>query len=222
MKIVAIISQKGGAGKTTIALHLAVAAERTGQTAVIIDLDPQASATSWKDSRLADTPVVVSAQATRLVTILDVAEKGGAEICIIDTAPHSESAALIASRSADLILIPCRPAILDLRAISNTIELARIAGKPVVVVLNSVPSRGTLGKEAVAAVAGYGVDVAPMQIGQRTAFMHALTIGQTAQEYEPTGKGAEEMQQLYMWTCKHVGMLKNEKETHSCHRSSRS
>lgn len=206
MKIIAIISQKGGAGKTTLALHLAVAAEKAGQTSVIIDLDPQASATNWKDSRTDDAPVVVSAQSARLTSVLDVAKKEGAEICIIDTAPHSESAALAAARASDLILIPCRPAILDLRAISSTIELAHIASKPVVVVLNSVPSRGSLSKEAANAVKGYGVEVAPIQIGQRSAFIHSLTVGQTAQEYEPTGKGANEIQQLYTWTCKQVGM----------------
>lgn len=222
MKTIAIISQKGGAGKTTLALHLAVAAERSGQTAVIVDLDPQASATSWKDSRAGDSPAVVSAQATRLAAVMEAAAKGGAAVCIIDTAPHSESAALAAARAADLILIPCRPAILDLRAISNTIELARIAGKPVAVVLNSVPPRGSLAEEAAAAVAGYAVDVAPVQIGQRAAFMHALTVGQTAQEYEPGGKGADEIQQLYMWTCKQVGMSSNEQESKPRRRASRS
>lgn len=206
MKIIAIISQKGGAGKTTLAIHLAVAAEKSGQTSVIIDLDPQASATNWKDSRINDTPVVVSAQSARLTSVLDVAKKEGAEICIIDTAPHSESAALTAARASDLILIPCRPAILDLRAISSTIELAHIAGKSVAVILNSVPSRGSLAEEAANAVKGYGVEVAPIQIGQRAAFTHSLTISQTAQEYDPTGKGADEVQQLYMWTCKQVGM----------------
>lgn len=206
MKIISIISQKGGAGKTTLALHLAVAAEKAGQTSVIIDLDPQASATNWKDGRTDDTPVVVSAQSARLASILDVARKEDAKICIIDTASHSESAALAAARASDLILIPCRPAILDLRAISCTIELARIAGKSVAVILNSVPSRGSLAEEAANAVKGYGVEVAPIQIGQRAAFTHSLTIGQTAQEYEPTGKGANEIQQLYTWTCKQVGM----------------
>lgn len=210
MKTIAIISQKGGAGKTTLALHLAVAAEQGNQTAVIIDLDPQASATSWKDSRLGDTPAVVSAQFTRLEAILDVAKKGGAQICIIDTAPHSEGAALAAARVADLILIPCRPSILDLRAITSTIDLAKIAGRNVGVVLNSLPPRGNLAEEAVAAVAGYGVDVVPVQIGQRAAFMHALTIGQTAQEYEPGGKGAMEVQQIYMWTCKQLGIPDND------------
>lgn len=207
MKTIAIISQKGGAGKTTLALHLAVAAEQNGQTAVIIDLDPQASASSWKDSRPSDTPAVVSAQVARLTAVLEAAQKGGAKMIIIDTAPHSESSALAAARVADLILIPCRPAILDLRAISATIDLARIASKSVAVVLNAVPPRGSLVEEAIAAVAGYGVDVVPVQIGQRADFMHALTIGQTAQEYKPQGKGSDEIQQLYMWTCKQVGML---------------
>jgi chromosome partitioning protein len=213
MKTIAIISQKGGAGKTTLALHLAVAAERNGQTAVIIDLDPQASATSWKDSRPGDTPAVVSVQSARLAAVLEAAKNGGARICIIDTAPHSESAALAAARAADLILIPCRPAILDLRAISSTIDLAKIAGKQVAVVLNSVPPRGSLADEAVSAVAGYGIDVAPVRIGQRAAFMYALTNGQTSQEYEPSGKGAAEVQQLYIWTCKQVGMSDNEHKT---------
>lgn len=211
MKIIAFLSQKGGAGKTTLAIHLAVAAELSGRTAVIIDLDPQSSATSWKDSRSSDTPIVISAQASRLTAVLEVAEKGGADFCIIDTAPHSESASLSAARAADLILIPCRPAILDLRAIGSTIDLSRLAGKPASVVLNSVPPRGNLAEEAVSAVVGYDAQVSPVQVVQRAAFMHALTIGQTAQEYEPGGKAADEVTQLYKWTCIQVG-LKNDQE----------
>ncbi len=206
MKIIAILSQKGGAGKTTLAIHLAVAAGLQRHEAVIIDLDPQASATSWKDSRAGDTPVVVSAQASRLATILEAARTGGADVAIIDTAPHSESASLAAARAADLILIPCRPAILDLRAISNTIDITRIAGKPAAVVLNSVPPRGSLAKDAAAAVANYGLKIASEQFTQRAAFMHALTGGQSAQEFEPKGKAAGEAKRLYAWTCKQMGM----------------
>src|SRR4051812_22811565 len=105
MKTAAVISQKGGAGKTTIAVHLAVAAERGGRSAAIIDLDPQASATTWKDLRQADTPPVVSSQPARLANVLATAAKHGAELVIIDTAPHSETAALTAARAADLIMI---------------------------------------------------------------------------------------------------------------------
>lgn len=206
MKTIAIISQKGGAGKTTLALHLAVAAEQAGRAAAVIDLDPQASATGWGDHRGKDHPAVASSQAARLDQVLSAARKAGAELAIIDTAPHSENTALAAARSADLILIPCRPAILDLRAINSTIDLAKLAGKPAVVVLNSVPPRGSLGEDADHAIEVYGIDVCPVRIGQRAVFIHALTEGMTAQEYEPAGKGAREIRHLYKWTCRQIGL----------------
>src|ERR1700690_408678 len=117
MKTVAVISQKGGAGKTTLAVNLAVAAELSNVATVLIDLDPQASAKTWHDIRARkDAPFVVSAQASRLEEVLEVSRTNGAEFVIIDTAPHSEAAALAAARAADLVLIPCRPSILDLKA----------------------------------------------------------------------------------------------------------
>ncbi|MGK7934545.1 MAG: ParA family partition ATPase [Xenococcaceae cyanobacterium] len=204
MKTIAIISQKGGAGKTTLALHLAVAAELDGQRAAVIDLDPQASAASWGDSRSEDNPAVVSAQAARLTNVLEAAQEAGAKLAVIDTAPHSESAALSAARAADLVLIPCRPAILDLRAISNTVDLVKLAGANACIVLNAVPPRGTLADEAAEAVSGYGVNLLSVRVGQRAAFIHALTAGQTAQEYEPQGKAAAESRNLYMSIRKYV------------------
>jgi chromosome partitioning protein len=206
MKTVAIVSRKGGAGKTTLAVHLAVAASIKGKEVAIVDLDPQASAAGWGDSRTADTPAVVSAQAARLPKVLETAALAGADLAIIDTAPHSETAAVAAIRAADLILIPCRPAILDLRAISDTIDLVNLAKKTATVVLNAVPPRGSLADEAVEAIASYGVTVAPIKVGQRAAFVHSLTTGLTAQEYEPEGKAAEEIQQLYKWMCKQLKM----------------
>lgn len=206
MKTIAILSQKGGAGKTTLALHLAVAAEQAGKTCVVLDLDPQASATHWKDSRQDEKPAVVSLQAARLEAVMNTAQKEGAGLILIDTAPHSESASLAAARASDLILIPCRPAILDLRAIRNTIDLARIAQKPVFVVLNSVSARGNLTQDAEEAVLSYQVKVAPVRLGQRAAFVNALTSGKAAQEYEPKSKAAEEIQQLYKWTCQQIGL----------------
>lgn len=206
MKTVAIVSRKGGAGKTTLAVHLAVAASVKGKEVAIIDLDPQASAAGWGDSRTAETPAVVSAQAARLPKVLETAANAGADLAIIDTAPHSETAALAAIRAADLILIPCRPAILDLRAISDTIDLVNLAKKTATVVLNAVPPRGSLADEAIEAIKGYGMAVAPVKVGQRAAFVHSLTTGLTAQEYEPEGKAAEEIQQLYKWMCKQLKM----------------
>ena len=85
MLTVALVSQKGGAGKTTIAINLAIASELAGRPAVIIDLDPQASSATWGDSREAEAPVVVSAQAARLAEVLATAREHGAALTLIDT-----------------------------------------------------------------------------------------------------------------------------------------
>jgi len=102
MKTIAVISQKGGAGKTTIALNLAVAAEVNDLPSVVIDLDPQASAKGWHDSREDETPIIISVQASRLDDALQVARDNGAAFTVIDTAPHSESTALAAARAASV------------------------------------------------------------------------------------------------------------------------
>jgi len=200
MYTVAILSQKGGTGKTTLTLHLAVASERAGKAAAVIDLDPQASAAGWKDSRTGETPVVVPVPSSRLPQALEAAKAGGAALTLIDTAPHATDAALAAAEAADLVLIPCRAGILDLRAIGTTARAVKLAGKPAYVVLNAMPPRApNVLADARAAVAVHGLQVAPFTIQQRAAYAHALTAGQTAQEYEPFGKAADEISQLYAW-----------------------
>jgi len=194
------LSQKGGSGKTTLTLHLAVASERAGRPAAVIDLDPQASAAGWKDSRAGETPVVVPVPPSRLQQALDAARAGGAELTLVDTAPHAAEAALAAAEAADLVLIPCRPGILDLRAIGTTARSIRLAGKPAYVVLNTIPPRApNVVADARAAVAVHGLQVAPVTLQQRAAYAHSLTAGQTAQEYDPSGKASEEVDLLYGW-----------------------
>ncbi len=204
MKTVAIISQKGGAGKTTIALHLATAAAIEGRNTAIIDLDPQASAANWSDRREAELPVVLSAHASRLTHEIKRVEEMEGELLIIDTAPHSDSAALEAAKAADLILVPCRPAILDIEAISNTLNLVRTTGTPVWVVMNAVAPQGNEAVEAAEAIAGLDVGVCPVQLRQRVAFSRALITGQSAQEFEPGGKAAAEAEQLHAFMCAHL------------------
>ena len=102
LQVISVVNFKGGSGKTTTACHLAQHLALTGHRVLAIDLDPQASATSWKDLRKGDTPVVVPAQVSRLAQVLETAAKHGADIAIIDTAPHSESAALAAARASTL------------------------------------------------------------------------------------------------------------------------
>lgn len=207
MKTISIISQKGGAGKTTLALNLAAAAEALGHSTVVIDLDPQASAKGWHDHRNKETPVVISSHASRLADVLETARKHGAALCIIDTAPHSETTALAAAKAADLILIPCRPAVFDLRAISSSVDLVQLAKKPALIVLNAAQPRGTLADQAETAIKAYGIPVAKARITQRAAFVHSLTAGQTVIEFEPEGNAAAEVKALCLIACKHVGMI---------------
>src|SRR5271169_6703864 len=170
MKTIAIVSQKGGAGKTTLAVHLATAAAAAGHSAAIIDLDPQGTAASWSDRRTAEAPEVVSGQAVRLPALVSAARENGAIFLVLDTAPNADQTASLAARAADLVLIPCRPARFDLEAIETTLLLTRAAGKPAYVVLNGVPPRSGVGKEAADGLAGRGAWVSPHQLGHRAAF----------------------------------------------------
>ena len=206
MKIVAIISQKGGAGKTTLAVHLAAAAAAAGHTTAIIDLDPQATAACWGDRRTAGAPEVISGQAARLPALISAARQNGADFLVLDTAPNADQVVSLAARAADLVLIPCRAAAFDLEAIETTLMLAKAAMKPAYVVLNAVPPRSSIGREAADGLSGKGVEVAPQQITHRAAFAHGVIDGRTAQEFEPHGKAAEEIAALYTWLCGIVDM----------------
>lgn len=212
MKTIAIISQKGGAGKTTVAVHLAVAAERRGLQTAIFDLDPQASAASWADKRSQEHPAVVSAQAARLPNLLEQAARQKAQLVLIDSAPNADSASLTAARAADLILIPCRPAAFDLNAIGTTLNLATVAKRPAFVLLNAVPPQGRLGEEAAAVLRRAGVQVATPRLHHLVAFSHAVNDGRTAQEYDPQSRAASEVKELFVWVA-NILKLKIDKKT---------
>lgn len=204
MKILSVLSQKGGAGKTTLSVHLAVAAEQKKKSTVLIDLDPQITATEWAESREAETPIVVSCQAKLLDKYLKTAEENGADLAIIDTAPHSERDALAAARAADYVLIPCRPEIFDLRAITHTIDMVRLTRIPAGVVLNAAPYRGRMPEDAAEVVEELGMPLAPVTVVQRAAYRNALPLGLTVLEYEPKGKAADEIWTLHRWVTKQL------------------
>lgn len=200
MQVVAILSSKGGAGKTTLALHLAVAAEKAGHASGVIDLAPEASAARWARLRLDGMSPVLSMSPSQLAEALDLARGEGAGLVLIDTGSCSRDAACVAADAADVLLIVCRPSCLDLRSIDGVAELAQKAGKQSYVVLNVVPPRAAhVTADARDAIAAHGLEVAPITVQQRAVYTHALAAGQTAQEYEPAGKAADEMAQLYAW-----------------------
>jgi len=205
MKVLSFISQKGGSAKTTLAIHISVAALETGYRVALVDLDPQASATQWHAHRNADSPLLTQVTADELKEAIKECRNANIDIVIIDTAPHSDAEALKAAKLSDYLAIPCRPTILDLRAIGPTIDIAKEAKKPVVVILSACPAPHGVGepvivKEARTAISGdFNIPVWGGQITQRVAYTHALIDGRTVTEFEPDGKAAHEIRKLWQW-----------------------
>ena len=206
MKTLAIISQKGGSGKTTLAVHMAVCAIRQNLHTAIIDIDPQGSAYDWYLSREEENELnAVKASAGQLAALLKQAKAGGADFVIVDTAPHSDSAAAMTAQLADFVIIPCRPARFDLKAISSTEEILKLAKTPAAVVINGAP-RGKLANEAREALESQGFTVLNPVLQHRAAYGHAVVDGRSVHEYEPEGKAAEEIDELFACLRKILGI----------------
>lgn len=208
MYTVAVISQKGGTGKTTLAIHLAAAASAAGFVALVVDTDPQATACTWHTWRGdADPDVIDCAAHTLLPKKLQQAADLGADLAVIDTPPHADIMAREACRAADLLLIPCRPRAFDLDAVRTTAELAAVTNKPAFLIFMAGPPRAPLVyREAGQLVEQFSLKVAPVMLPERAAFHHSVGAGKTAPEIEPQGKAAEDIASLWVWVCGRVNM----------------
>ena len=208
MQTVAVVSQKGGAGKTTLAIHLGVAASVAGLVSLIVDTDPQATASKWGTWRGGGDPEVIDCAAHALLPRkLQQAAGLGAQFAVIDTPPHADIMAREACRAADLLLVPCRPRAFDLDAIQTTAELVKASGKPAFVVFTAGPPRApVLYADAGQLVQQFGLQVAPVTLPDRAAFHHSTERGKTAGEIEPGGRAAEEVAALWAWLCQHVNL----------------
>lgn len=196
MKIIAVMSQKGGAGKTTLAVHLAVEAHRRGLSVEIIDTDPQQSAGVWSRARSGEPPIVTHVQATRLTLALDQRSSAGVDLVLIDTAPHAGPDAVDVAKLAGKVIIPVRPGAFDLAAARQTIEIVREAGVDSMLVLSACPHRAPEVPMAREALALSGLPVAETQIGDRRSFSRAIQTGRAVSEFEPDGKASEEIRAL--------------------------
>ena len=201
MKVISVISQKGGAGKTTLSTALAVQASRDGKKTVMFDLDPQATATFWQDIRADDTLAITAIPASRLGHVLKAVREAGCDMAVIDTPPFAKEIAYEAAQHADFVLIPTRPAVFDIQGAIRTFDVVREFGRPHAVVLNCCPPVGREIDDAEAAVKGLGATLCPIRIGQRIAYSRAQQTGLVAQEVEPDGKAAQEIKQLYEYVC---------------------
>jgi chromosome partitioning protein len=202
-KVIAVVSQKGGSGKTTLALHLATIAVQKKMTSCVIDTDPQATAAAWGDWRGNFLPAVVTSPPARLARTIENAGREGVEMVVIDTPPHAEAAMREAVKAADLVLIPTRPRAFDLHALEGLADLVKFTGTPAHVVLNGVPARATrLVEDARATVAELGLDTCPVTFGERADFHRSSSSGEVASEIDAKGKAAEEVKALWKWVKK--------------------
>jgi chromosome partitioning protein len=211
-RILAVITDKGGAGKTIVSTNLAVVAEAHGLATAIFDLDPRANSAVWGDKRPGGFPAVVPAQVPRLDLLLEKARQQDTDLVIMDTPGNDLATAGAAAARADAILIPCKPSPPDLISIVPTVKIALESGKPAFVLLNAAPAVGVEVEEARSAIAAAGVPVAPVVFYQRKAFSSRFHEGLTAWEIDRKGKAAEEALALFLWRASDVLLLSIEKD----------
>ncbi len=199
MKTFAFLSQKGGSGKTTLAVHTAVAAHESGERVAIVDTDIQKSATIWGNTRNEETPIVATAAAADLADVLKAARQDKMTLVIVDTAPHAAPDAARIAKAVDLVVIPCRPTAFDLAAVGSAVEMVKAAKVRGVFALSACPFRSPEIAEARAMLADYGLPLAPVEITDRRAFARAVATGRAVTEFDSAGKAALEIRLLWKW-----------------------
>ena len=196
MKTIVIASQKGGSGKTMLAAHLAVEAERAGDTVWLIDTDRQATLSLWHERRKADTPQRLDVPFARIAEGLATLAANDAAYCFIDTSPTISDQNTALLDLADLVLIPVRPSPSDLWAVAETVEQVKDAGKPFIFVITQAKQQASITAQAVAALSQHG-RVAQAFVADRVAYAAAMTGGNTAPEVAAKGHAAEEIAALW-------------------------
>jgi chromosome partitioning protein len=199
MDILTIASQKGGAGKSTLSAHLAVAAERAGVSPVaVIDTDPQGSLADWWNQRAAEAPLFAVVEIMHLADHMAELRQQCVNLVVIDTPPALLQTIRAGIAVADLVLIPARPSPHDLRAVGVVVEMAEAAHVPLCFVVNGATPRTTIALEAVQALAQHG-PVAPVIVHQRIDFAGSMVDGRTVGEVNPSSRSADEITQLWKY-----------------------
>lgn len=197
MKILVLANRKGGVGKTTLAAHLAVAAEHTGSgRCALIDTDPQASLAEWWNSRAAETPAFAPVNLQELTVHLAALSQAGFAYAVIDTPPAITEVIQLVVAQADLVLIPIRPSPHDLRAVGSTVGLVQDAKRPFAFTVTQAKARTRLVGQAQLALAAHGL-LAPILIQDRVDYAASMIDGRTVLETDPRGRSAAEICALW-------------------------
>lgn len=200
MRVVSLLAQKGGVGKTTLALHWAVEAERQGYGRVaVIDTDKQASAAKWALRRSADTPVMLQAPENTLADAIEACRQADIDLVFVDTMPRIEASSAEAARLADLSVIPCGPSPLDIEAIGDTVTILARLGRRGAIVINQGRHSSGINDTAADVLSGYDLPVCPVVVMRRAALEDAFIDGRAVAELDPASKAAEEIASSWAW-----------------------
>ena len=202
MKTLAVISRKGGAGKTTLSVNLAITAHLSGLRTMLADIDPQRSASDALRARTTEGPVLAEITAGKLFSSQVMAQNSGYHALVIDTPASPETEVLQAIHCADLCVLVCRPTFLDIASVVRSAEAVRRLGKKGVIVLSQAPPRRN-GVEppavlkAAEALRFTGLPLAPIGLRARNAFQQSIARGRSVCEWEPGSAAAEEISRLW-------------------------
>ena len=198
MKAITFVTQKGGSGKSTLCISLAVAAQEAGASVCILEMDRQATVSDWAEHRRQATPEVAQIDATQLDQVMARLRNSDFDYVFIDTPGVDSPGSLAAIRAADLCVIPCRPTPADLRAFKPTLAAVYRLEKKFAFVLNQTPPRSYRVRDASDGLAVLGV-LPDVNVVMRNDHQDALGVGQGVTEYNPTGAAAQEVRKLWTW-----------------------
>ena len=203
MLTIAIVSQKGGAGKSTLSASLAAYCATNGVKTAVIDLDPQASLSTWHGLRKAQDIELRPCHPPQVSRTVDQLAAQGFELCIIDTPPHSSTAAANAISAATLTIVPVRPSAFDLVGVQATFDLIEQHKGKAGAVLMAVPSASSVEVAATEFIDGSGIQVMG-RTGHRIAFQHSINAGLGVTELAASSPAAKEITELW----KSIGKMK--------------
>jgi chromosome partitioning protein len=211
MRVIAFVTQKGGSGKSTLAFCCGVRAEETGKRVLLLDMDPQATTELWYQDREAESPKLARIKPGDLAQALKGATAERFDFVLIDTPGRDEPATAAAIRASDFCIIPCRPTPGDMKATPATVATIKRLGKPAAFVLTQTPPRGVRIVEADKGLSMLGM-VSPVKIVQRSAYQDAQGMGLGVTEYDPEGKAAAEIKELWSWITRKMEKVIHESE----------
>jgi chromosome partitioning protein len=204
MNIVAVIAQKGGTGKSTVAANLAVSASLAGLRTLAVDTDPQGSLVDWKRARGMSEPAVLSGKPSAIHPLRFAAERSGVDLMVVDTRASALDNSLEAAKAAHLTLVVVRPTAVDIRAIASTVEALKPLGRPAAFVINQAPAQRAgrepvIVGEAARMLVAYGLPIAPVALRGRAIYQAAFAVGRSPEEIDSGERAAHELDALWSY-----------------------